>query len=238
MNGERRVQRVRKVIEPRGNSRSDWEIICDLARAMGKSKFFDFHSAEEIWDEVRAVWRAAYGITYDRIEREGLQWPCLSEDDPGTETLHIDSFDKTVRTELRRIKYRPTPETVSVEFPFLLTTGRSLYQFNAGTMTARTPNSELRPSDLLLMNPLDAEMLRLTTGESVRLTSCYGEAILPLELSAIVKSGELFATFHTPEIFLNRVTSSNRDRYTQAPEYKVVAVQVENLTDSFPNNRN
>jgi formate dehydrogenase major subunit len=235
MNGERRVQRVRKVIEPRGNSRSDWEIICDLARAMGKHEFFEFHSAEEIWDEVREVWKAAAGITYDRIEQEGLQWPCLDEDDPGAQTLHVNSFEKAVRTELRRIKYRPTPETVSVEFPFLLTTGRSLYQFNASTMTARTPNRELRPSDVLLINPLDAETLGLKTGESIRLTSCYGEAVLPLELSSIVKAGELFTTFHTPEIFLNRVTSSNRDRYTQAPEYKVVAVRVESLRNGSSN---
>lgn len=234
MNGERRVQRVRKVIEPRGKSRSDWEIICDLAGAMGESKFFDFHSAEEIWNEVRQVWKAARGITYDRIEHEGLQWPCLNEDDPGAQTLHVDSFEKSVRTELRRIKYRATPETISVEFPFLLTTGRSLYQFNAGTMTARTPNLELRPSDVLMMNPSDAETLRLTTGQSLRVRSSYGEAILPLQISAAVKTGELFATFHTPEIFLNRVTSSHRDRYTQAPEYKVVAVRVESLRNGSP----
>jgi formate dehydrogenase major subunit len=229
MNGERRVQRVRKALEPRGNSRSDWEIICDLAGAMGKSRYFDFKSAEEIWDEVRAVWKGAAGITYDRIERAGLQWPCLSEEDPGTETLHIESFATSDRTSLRRIKYRPTKETVSAEFPFLLTTGRTLYQFNAGTMTSRTPNLELRPTDLLLMNPSDAQTLQLTTGESVRVASRYGEAILPLQVSTIVKKGELFSTFHTPEIFLNRVTSSYRDRYTQAPEYKVAAVRVERL---------
>lgn len=236
MNGERRVQRVRKVIEPRGKSRSDWEIICDLAGAMGKSLYFDFHSAEEIWDEVRAVWKASAGITYDRIEHEGLQWPCLSEDDPGAQTLHVDSFQKAVRTELRRIKYRPTSETVSDEFPFLLTTGRSLYQFNAGTMTLRTPNLELRPTDLLMINQSDAETLSVTAGESVRLTSRYGEAVLPVQISGAVKPGDLFATFHTPEIFLNRLTSSNRDRYTQAPEYKVVAVRVENLRSSPPDN--
>jgi formate dehydrogenase major subunit len=229
MNGERRVQRVRKVIEPRGNSRSDWEIICDLARAMGKGRFFDFHSAEEIWNEVRAVWKSSAGITYDRTEMEGLLWPCLSEDDPGTEVLHVDAFENGTRTELRRIKYRPTPEAVTAEFPFLLNTGRSLYHFNAGTMTLRTENSALRPSDLLLMNPIDAQELRLTTGESVRLVSCYGEAVLPLEVSGAVSKGELFTTFHNPEIFLNRVTSSNRDRYTQAPEYKVTAVRVESL---------
>jgi formate dehydrogenase major subunit len=229
MNAERRVQRVRKVIEPRGNSKADWEIICDLARAMGKREFFDLHSAGAVWDEVRSVWPAAAGITYKRIEESGLQWPCLSEDDPGTEVLHAGAFEKGERTELRRIRYRPTSETVSEEFPFLLTTGRTLYQFNAGTMTARTSNSGLRPTDLLLLNPLDGERLNLSNGDSVSLTSRYGKVIVPVALSTDVKQGELFATFHTPAIFLNRVTSSNRDRYVRSPEYKVVAVRVEKL---------
>jgi formate dehydrogenase major subunit len=227
MNAERRVQRVRKAIEPRGSSRSDWEIICDLARAMGKGEFFDLHSAEEIWDEVRAVWDAAAGITYPRIDREGLQWPCSSEDHPGTEFLHAGGFATSERTALRRIKYRPTPEIVSDEFPFLLTTGRTLYQFNAGTMTARTRNSDLRPTDLLLINPSDAEKLDLRNGDSIHLTSHYGEAILPLLISPNIRPGELFATFHSPDVFLNRITSPHRDRYVQSPEYKLTAVRIE-----------
>ena len=229
MNAERRVQRVRKVIEPRGKTRSDWVIICGLAKAMGKGEFFDFHSAEEIWNEVRSVWKAGAGITYKRIERDGLQWPCFSENDPGTEILHIDAFGKGEGTGLRRIIYQPTPEIISEEFPFLLMTGRSLYQFNAGTMTSRTLNTDLRPRDLLLINPLDAEKLLLNSGESVRLVSHYGEAVLPLELSTTISEGELFTTFHTPEIFLNRVTSSNRDRHVDSPEYKVTAVRIEKL---------
>lgn len=232
MNGERRVQRVRKAIEPRGNSKSDWEIVCDLARTMGKGEFFDFHSPEEIWDEIRTVWNGAAGITYDRIKQDGLQWPCFSEDDPGTEILHTDAFGDGTRTELRRIKYRPTAEIVSDEFPLLLNTGRSLYHFNAGTMTERTPNLELRPTDLLMVNPFDAENLLLIDGESVRLSSRYGEAELPIQITNAIRQGELFATFHTPEIFLNRVTSPFRDRYVQSPEYKVTAVRIERISDS------
>ncbi|MEO8041985.1 MAG: formate dehydrogenase subunit alpha [Acidobacteriota bacterium] len=227
MNAERRIQRVRKVIDPRGNSKPDWEIIRDLASKMGKGEFFAYHSAEKIWDEVRAVWKAAQGISYERIEQQGLQWPCSSEEDPGTKTLHTDEFGNNKQAALRRIKYKPTAEITTEQFPFLLSTGRSLYQFNAGTMTARTPNSELRPTDLLLMNPEDAKTLVLNDDEPVRLTSRYGEAILPLRLSTKVRESELFATFHTPEIFLNRITSANRDGYVDAPEYKIVAVRVE-----------
>jgi formate dehydrogenase major subunit len=232
MNGERRIQRVRKAIEPRGNALSDWEIVCDLARAMGKGEYFDFHSPEEIWDEVRTVWSGAAGISYARIEHRGLQWPCASERDPGTDMLHIGSFGNGRATALRRIKYRPTPEVISNEFPMLLTTGRSLYQFNAGTMTDRTLNSELRPTDLLMVNPADAEILGLVDGETVRVTSRYGEAALPVQLTAAVNRGELFATFHTPRIFLNRLTSPRRDRYVQSPEYKVTAVRINRVSES------
>ena len=195
MNAERRVQRVRKAIEPIGEARSDWEIVCDLAREMGRGEFFDFQSAEEIWNEIRQVWPGASGISYERIKQDGLQWPCTSEDDPGTTVLHSDSFNVGKQAALRRIKYRPTPEILSEEFPYLLTTGRSLYQFNAATMSARTKNLELRPSDLLQINPADATELQLSDGENVKLKSRYGEAVLPVEITPIMTKGELFSTF-------------------------------------------
>ena len=106
MNSERRVQRVRKAIEAAGASESqDWEIICELARAMGKGEFFDFHSPEEIWEEIRAVWKAGHGITYARLEQGGLQWPCPTEDHPGTTVLHAKSFPSGPRAPLKRIEF-------------------------------------------------------------------------------------------------------------------------------------
>ena len=230
MNGERRVQRIRKAVEPRGNSRSDLKIICDLAAAMGSADDFRFDTAEEVWDEVRAVWPAGYGITYDRIETGGLQWPCPDIGHPGTEILHETEFSNGVTAALRRIKYRPTKETVIPEFPFLLTTGRTLYQFNAGTMTMRTPNNELRPTDVVVVSKQDSKLLEIVDGELVKMKSRYGEAILPVEVSDNVKSGELFATFHDPSVFLNYVTGPTGDRFTQAPEFKVTAVRIEKLS--------
>lgn len=227
MNAERRVQRVRKVIESQGESKSDWEIICRLASAMGKGEFFRFHSPNEIWDEIRTVWKAGSGITYPRIERDGLQWPCTSEDHPGTKMLHTGGPPAEKRPELRRIEYRPTNETTAEDYPFLLTTGRTLYQFNAGTMTSRTANSELRPEDCLDISARDAERLRLQNGQRVRVRSRYGSADLPVNISQAVKTGELFATFHTPEIFLNLITGPGRDGYVDAPEYKRTAVRIE-----------
>lgn len=110
-----------------------------------------------------------------------------------------------------------------------MNTGRSLYHFNAGTMSRRTDNSKIRPSDTLDISPGDAAALMVKDGERVRVKSRYGEAVMPIAVKTNVRKGELFATFHEPGIFLNRATSANRDRYTQAPEYKVTAVRIEKL---------
>lgn len=229
MNSERRVQRVRKVIQSRGNSRPDWEIIADLATAMGKGEYFRFDSAEEIWNEIRQVWKGSAGISYDRIEQAGLQWPCENAESNGTEVLHSESFGNGRRTELRRIKYRPTNEIVSDEFPYLLTTGRTLYHFNAGTMTSRTLNSKLQAVDLLVVNPDDALSLLIKDGETVRIESRWGTASLPVSVSSAIKRGEAFATFHNPRVFLNHVTSAYRDSFVQSPEFKVTAIRIKRL---------
>ena len=233
MNAERRVQLIRKVIEPLGQSKSDWQIICLLAGELGKGAFFDFHSPEEIWNEIRLVWKIGSGITYKRLEQQGLQWPCPEEVHPGTTILHSETFPTGKRAGLRRVAYHPTLESSSEEFPFLLTTGRTLYQFNAGTMTIRTNNQMLRPTDYLDISSQDALRLGLYEGERVRLRSHYGEAVLPVRITPSMRSGELFTTFHMPDVFLNFVTSPHRDKYTSTPEYKVTAVAVEKLDKEF-----
>ena len=229
MNGERRVQRVRRMLDPPEQVKSDWEIICAVARAMGKGDLFAYEAAESIWNEVRKVWKAGSGISYERIEETGLQWPCPTEDHPGSAILHQDSFPLGKTAALRSIPYLATAETVSEEFPFILTTGRTLYHFNAGTMTLRTRNAELHPSDFLDISSPDAKRLALCDGEMVKVRSHYGQTQLPLRINRAVKPGELFATFHTPGVFLNNVTNPYRDAYTLTPEYKVTAVCVEKL---------
>jgi formate dehydrogenase major subunit len=227
MNAERRIQRIRKAIEPAGQSKSDWEIICAVAKAMDKTELFNYNSAEQIWNEIRAVWPAGGGITYARLNDGGLQWPCPDEHHPGTKVLHTGSFSNGNQAALRRIPYRPSKEVTTEEFPFLLITGRSLYQFNAGTMTMRTANVELRPNDLLEISAGDAAQLQLQNGERVRIRSRYGEAIVPIRITSAVQAGELFATFQTTEVSLNRLTSPLRDRYVKTPEYKITAVRIE-----------
>lgn len=136
-------------------------------------------------------------------------------------------FPSAKRLRYAGIPYRPTKEVPTEEFPFLLVTGRTLYQFNAGTMTMRTANAEFRARDLLDISGEDADRLKLHDGERVRLRSRYGQAVLPIRITSSVRRRELFATFHTAEVFLNRLTSPHRDRYVKTPEYKITAVQIE-----------
>jgi formate dehydrogenase major subunit len=227
MNAERRVQRVRRVLDPPGEARSDADILCAVAAAMGHGERFAFRSAEEVWNEIRAVWPKGAGISYERLERGGLQWPCPSEDHPGTRVLHADAFANGRRAALQRIEYRPSGEVCDDEYPLLLVTGRRLYQFNAATMTGRTPNALLQPADVLDVCERDARQYALQDGDRVRLRSRHGEARVPVHIDNRVQPGCVFATFHTADVFLNRLIGPQRDAVTHTPEYKVTAVQLE-----------
>jgi len=226
MNAERRVQRVRAALAPRGGSKADWQIVCEAARAMGAGGF-DYAGPEAIWDEVRALCAGARGMTYARLDRGGLQWPCPSLDHPGTATLHAETFARGPRAVLEPVPYRESSQTPSTEYPFQLITGRTLYQFNAGTMTGRTRNADLRPADLLDISPDDAARVGVGEGDAVRVISRHGTAVLGAHVDATVAPGQLFATFHQPAVRLNAVTGEGRDPVTGTPEYKVTAVRLE-----------
>ncbi|HVV44415.1 MAG TPA: molybdopterin-dependent oxidoreductase, partial [Bryobacteraceae bacterium] len=229
MNAERRVQRVRKAIEPIGESRPDWEIVCMLARAMGQERHVRFSKPEQIWNEIRSVWKNGAGVSYARIDRAGLQWPCPSDDHPGTAILHVNEFSCGSHAALRRIPWEPTAEAASSEFPLVLTTGRTLYQFNAGTMTMRTPDVFWRAEDTLDLPAEDARELRVEEGERVRIVSRYGAVELPVRIVDGLQRGYAFATFHSAASLVNAVTGTGHDRVTGAPEYKVTAIRVEKL---------
>jgi formate dehydrogenase major subunit len=229
MNGERRIQRVRAGLRPVGESKPDWQIVAEIARAMGADGF-GFRSPEEIWDEVRSLCAGGRGMTYARLDQAGLQWPCPNEDHPGTAILHTQQFAHGPRATLQCIDHRPTSEQPTPQYPFLLITGRSLYQFNAGTMTGRTRNNELRPSDLLDVSADDAVSVGVLDGEQVRVVSQYGAAVLPVRVSPQVGRGQLFATFQTKEFLVNAIIGANRDSVTSTPEYKVTAVRLERVS--------
>jgi formate dehydrogenase major subunit len=225
MNAERRIQRVRAALRPAGASKPDWQILSEIAAAMGGGGFA-YRGPEAIWNEVRAGCEGARGMTYARLDEGGLQWPCPDEQHPGTGILHERMFPIGARAALRPVDYRESAETVTADYPFTLVTGRSLYQFNAGTMTGRTPNSVLRPSDVLDIAPIDARRLGCHDGQLVSVESRYGAATLPLHVDEAVSPGQLFATFQSPDIRLNAVTGPNRDEWVGTPEYKVTAVRV------------
>ncbi|MCC6811502.1 MAG: formate dehydrogenase subunit alpha [Deltaproteobacteria bacterium] len=227
MNGERRIQRVRRAVSPRGEAKTDLEIACALAQRLGHGAAFQFSDAEAVWNEVRAVWPAVAGISYARLEHGGIQWPCPTESHPGTRVLHEKSFGVGPRAKLRPIDYRPSAEQPSDEYPFVLNTGRTLYHFNASTMTGHSKNRELGPDDFVQVHPNDAERLQIRNGASIRVRSQHGSFVGRAQLTDAVRPGELFSTFHDLRALVNDATGRGRDSVTSTPEYKVTAVTLE-----------
>lgn len=233
MNAERRIQKVRRSVLPPGDIMADWEIVCRMAAAFGRRDSFPYTDAKAIWDEIRSVWADVQGITYERLEQQGLQWPCPDTDHPGTTILHTTRFPTTDgKAALNSVEFCPTTEQPCDEFPFILITGRALYHFNAGTMTYRTPNRRLCATDAVHMHPEDARMGRLREGGMARLTSRYGTICCPVRLDSAVKRGELFLSFSDSRTFVNQITNPRRDKYVQTPEYKVTAVRIEADADA------
>lgn len=226
MNGERRVQRVRQVLPPKGNSRTDGAILAGLAERLGAGAHFAHPDASAVWEEARQVWPAIAGISHARLDREGgLQWPCPGEAHPGTPVLHVGTFPGG-RAAFRPLAWRPSLETPDQDYPFLLNTGRSLFHFNAATMTGRTRNRELRADDELELHPDDAAKLNLSAGDPVHVESRHGAFTLRVRPTDRVRRGEPFATFHAMAAYVNLATGPGRDAVTGTPEYKVTAVRL------------
>ncbi|GLH67946.1 formate dehydrogenase subunit alpha [Geothrix edaphica] len=232
MNGERRVQRVRQVVPPKGGSRTDMAILAALAERLGAGQPFRHPDAAAVWDEARQVWPAIAGISHGRLDQEGgLQWPCPAEDHPGTPVLHAGGFPGG-RAAFRPLGWTPSLEVTNGEFPFLLNTGRSLFHFNAATMTGRTRNRELRADDELELHPDDAAELGLSAGDPVHVQSRHGAFTLRTRPTDRVRRGEPFATFHAVAAYVNLATGPGRDTVTGTPEYKVTAVNLRATGDA------
>ncbi len=222
-NAERRVQRVRKVMAPR-NGFADWEITLALARALGADWHYDHPS--QIMDEIARLTPSFAGIYFDKIDRLGsIQWPCHDEAHEGTPVMHMDAF---VRGKGRFVvtEYIPTDERTGPRFPLLLTTGRTLSQYNVGAQTRRTANVIWHQEDRLEIHPHDAEQRGVRDGDWVRLASRVGETTLRALITERVAPGVVYTTFHHPDTQANVVTTEFSDWATNCPEYKVTAVQV------------
>ena len=222
-NAERRIQRVRRVMEPM-NGYADWEIVQLVANAMGLE--WNYAHPSEIMDEVAVLTPSFKRVSYDRLDALGsMQWPATDASPDGTPTMHIDAFvrgkGKFVVTD-----YVPTDEKTGPRFPLLLTTGRILSHYNVGAQTRRTDNVAWHPEDVLEIHPHDAENRGLKTGDWIRLASRSGETTLRAKVTDRVAPGVVYTTFHHPDTQANVVTTDYSDWATNCPEYKVTAVQV------------
>ncbi len=232
-NTERRVQRVRKAIDPPGNAMADWEIIRDLAAAMGHK--LDYASVEEIFSEMASLTPSYAGISYERLEKGGLQWPCLDRYHPGTPVLHKDRFVRG-RGKFHAVGFAPAAELPDDEYPFVLSTGRNRYHYHTGTMTRRSRSLDhVAPEERLEMNPQDAQRLGIAEGDMVRVVSRRGEVMARVRLCERSLPGMVFGTFHFAEAPINRLTNDALDPVGKIPEYKVCAVRVVKILEEPAN---
>lgn len=222
-NAERRISPVRKVMSPL-SGKADWEVTAALSNALGYPMTYQHPS--EIMAEIAELTPTFQGVSYARLDQQGsLQWPCNDEAPNGTPLMHVETFTRG-KGQFTPTEFVPTPEKVNRRYPFLLTTGRILTQYNVGAQTRRTANIDWHTQDLLEIHPHDAEHYGIETGDSVLVTSRAGETTLTATLTQRVAPGVLYTTFHHPESGANVVTTDNSDWATNCPEYKVTAVGV------------
>jgi formate dehydrogenase major subunit len=226
-NTERKVKRVRKAIEPIGSSRQDWEIICDLSTRMGYPMSYDHPS--QIMEEVAQLTPSYGGIYYDRIEKDGLHWPCPNRAHPGTPYLHKDRFSRGLGL-FHAIEYLPPEELPDKEYPYMLTTGRIYVHYHTGTMTRRSPslNKEVEEG-FAEINPRQAKELGIIQGERIKVLSRRGEIEIKADLSERMERGMIFIPFHFVESAANRLTNPAFDPIAKIPEFKVCAVKIEKV---------
>jgi predicted molibdopterin-dependent oxidoreductase YjgC len=224
---DRRVQRVRKAIEPIGEALPDWQIICQLAQKMGANGF-DYESPQQVMEEIARLTPSYGGINYDRLEQLGsLQWPCPTPDHPGTPYLHKGKFARGLG-KFFALPFKDPAELVDDQYPFTLTTGRIMFHFHTGTMTRRSKKlaSEV-PGAYIEMHPEDALKVGLNGNRRVRVVSRRGQIELEARITENIKQGVVFIPFHFAEAAANVLTNSAIDPVAKIPEYKVCAVKIE-----------
>ena len=229
-NTERRVQRIRKAIESVGQAKPDWWITCQIAGKMGKSGF-DFSSPQDIMNEIAVLTPSYHGISYDRLEQGGLQWPCPAQDHPGTPILHTERFaTKSGKGKFVSLKYKPSAEVPDKRYPFILTTDRSIFHFHTGTMTRNVQGMDLlNGQELLDINPADAAGIGIDNGAMVRVSSRRGRVSVRANVTDVCPPGVVSMTFHFAETPINVLTNSALDPVAKIPETKVCAVKIEKL---------
>ena len=222
-NAERRINRVRRVMQPLGG-RADWEVTIALAEALGFPMHYTHPS--EIMDEIARLTPSFAGVSYQLLEERGsVQWPCNAAAPEGTPIMHVDRFVRG-KGRFMLTEFVPTEERTGPRFPLILTTGRILSQYNVGAQTRRTDNNLWHEEDILEIHPFDAEHRGIQDGELISLESRVGAITLPARISERMQPGVVYTTFHHPMTGANVVTTEHSDWATNCPEYKVTAVQV------------
>ena len=230
-NTDRRVQRVRKALEPRGQARADWEIICDLAGRIDKklgrqqTSFWAFRSPAEVLEEMGRVVPEYAGVKYSRIEKQGLQTPVWDDNHPGTPYLFAESFPRG-RGKFYDIEYVPSVEMPDEEYPFILTTGRLLEHWHGGTLTRHSKLDDLYPHARIEINPADAARLKIEDDQAVRVSSRRGTIVLRAWVTQRTTVGVVFVPMHFAEAAANLLTIDALDPLAKIPEYKACAVRI------------
>ncbi len=243
-NTERKVQRVRRALIPPGDSRDDLSIINMVSNRIlgvansGYNGYSDpvYHTvaplASEVFDEMTKCWVAMAGMSYERIEDEGLIWPCPDKEHPGTPVLHIGTFPRG-KGYLSAINWSGPEELPDAEYPLVLTTGRVLYQYHTGTMTRRSEVlEESAPSAFVEMHPDDAAELKISNKEIVRASSRRGTIKLAVRVTDRVNKGLVFIPFHYKEASVNLLTNDALDPHCKIPEAKVCAIKIEKIQEA------
>ena len=222
-NTERRVQRLNQALKPLGEAKPDWEIIQMIANAMGSD--WNYKSSRDITDEICELTPQYGGITWERIGRNGLQWPCPTTDHPGTPYLHKDKFARG-KGKFLAISFKEPDELPDEEYPLILTTGRVLQQFHTGTMSRKTEGLNNLAGPMVMISVEDAEALGIANSEIVKIATRRGEIEAPAFVTKQISKGVIYIPFHYKESPANKLTNPALDPIAKIPEYKVCAARV------------
>ncbi|OGJ91421.1 MAG: formate dehydrogenase [Candidatus Raymondbacteria bacterium RifOxyA12_full_50_37] len=223
-NTERRVQRLNKAVQAPGEAKSDWEIIQGIANAMGAG--WQYANSEAIFEEMRTLTPSYAGMTYDRLGSMGLQWPCPTIEHPGTPVLHREKFTRGLGL-MTAIPFKEAAELPDAEYPFVLTTGRVLYQFHTGTMTRKTAGINKLAGPMVMLSDPDAAALGVRNGEKVKVSTRRGNIVTYASVTNKIGKGTVYIPFHYAEAPANRLTIAAVDPVAKIPEFKVCAAKIE-----------
>ena len=223
-NTERKIQRVRQAVVPPGLAQGDWQIICALAQKMNAKDGFRFTTSREIMEEIARVTPSYAGISYDRLEKEDLRWPCPGKNHPGTPMLHKTTFSRG-KGAFYPVEFRPPAEITDKAYPLILTTGRLLYHYHTGTMTMKTHDLNVQaPENFIEICRQDAAAFNVENGSMASISSRRGTITARVKISSKAVKGTVFVPFHFAKSAANRLTNAALDPVCKIPELKVCAV--------------